>query len=248
VDLVAEAEARTVREGMTGAQFVSWMLREGGVVEEFMEEARGAPSPSGQAIILPDGTVELLSTHEQRLADDGVYVGAMYPANKHYRRTVEAMTRKIGRELSKKGVRGRFGVDYIAIPDASGSRVVPIEINVRAGGTTHPFVVAQLLTGAKVKNGLLRREDGGRVVYNAADHHMVEALKGVDVEELLEYLAEKDILYSEASGRGAVFHLLDAIPTKGNVGYTVIGATQTEARMLEKRLQQHIAEFAAERK
>ncbi len=46
----------------------------------------------------------------------------------------------------KKGVIGRFGVDFISIKEKDGWKHHAIEINLRKGGTTHPYLMLLGLT------------------------------------------------------------------------------------------------------
>ena len=59
----------------------------------------------------------------------------------------------IGRHLAGLGVLGRFAVDFVVVRDEAGVWTpYAIELNLRKGGTTHPFLTLQFLT-----NGALRR-------------------------------------------------------------------------------------------
>ena len=48
--------------------------------------------------------------------------------------------------LAAKGVLGRFAVDFVSVREGDGWRHYAIEINLRKGGTTHPFLMLQFLT------------------------------------------------------------------------------------------------------
>jgi hypothetical protein len=64
--------------------------------------------------VLPNGDVELLSTHEQ-LLDGQEYQGCLFPAEDKYRDIVHKYTLRIGEALAAEGGRERFSVDYIAV-------------------------------------------------------------------------------------------------------------------------------------
>ena len=49
----------------------------------------GVTFPSVQSVIEPDGTVRVVSSHEQILIDNNTYIGAWYKANQAYRAVVE---------------------------------------------------------------------------------------------------------------------------------------------------------------
>jgi hypothetical protein len=72
-------------------------------------------SPSVQVVIVnEDGSVSVLSTHEQIL-DDQVYHGCEFPCRPDYREQLMKYGRKIGKYLSGHGVKGRFGVDFFVL-------------------------------------------------------------------------------------------------------------------------------------
>ena len=99
-----------------------------------------------------------------------------------------------------------------------------------------------------VKDGILTRPNGEKIVYNASDHTIREELKGVAVPELLAFLEAKGLFYKEATGSGLLLHLLEAVPSTGNVGYTAIAHDAAEAAELEKRLNAALDEFIAGRR
>jgi hypothetical protein len=53
---------------------------------------------------------------------------------------------KVAEALRDKGVLGRFAVDFISVKNKNGWTHYPIEINLRKGGTTHPYIMLQFLT------------------------------------------------------------------------------------------------------
>ena len=52
----------------------------------------------------------------------------------------------------RRGVLGRFGVDFVSVRQGDGWRNYAIEINLRKGGTTHPFLMLQFLTGGRLRS------------------------------------------------------------------------------------------------
>ncbi len=107
-------------------------------------------SPSVQMRALPDGTVELLSTHDQLLGGPSgqSYLGCIFPAAPDVRRPHRRARPGVGRHLAALGVLGRFAVDFVAVQDDEGAwSAYAIELNLRKGGTTHPFLTLQFLTG-----------------------------------------------------------------------------------------------------
>ena len=109
-------------------------------------------SPSVQLRALPDGTVELLSTHDQLLggASGQSYLGCTFPADPAYSRLISEPAMAIGERLAAEGVLGRFAVDFVVVRDAAGDwAAYAIELNLRKGGTTHPFLTLQFLTDGR---------------------------------------------------------------------------------------------------
>ena len=53
----------------------------------------------------------------------------------------------IGERLARQGVIGRFAVDFVSVRNTDGVWTsYAIELNLRKGGTTHPFLTLQFLT------------------------------------------------------------------------------------------------------
>lgn len=197
------------------------IVREGAVVEQLMR-APGLASPSVQMRIFADGEYEVVSTHDQILGgpDDQVYLGCRFPARDDYRQTIQAYGLGIARELSIRGVLGSFGVDFIALPDGS---VYLSEINLRLGGTTHPFLMARFVTGGAydVASGLLTVGEESRV-YVGTDNIKSSALEGSDPARLLAALKEAGLAFDPSSNTGAVLHLLGATERYGKLGAVCI--------------------------
>ena len=100
---------------------------------------------------LPDGTVELLSTHDQLLggASGQKYLGCVFPADPGYAAKIAEPAMVVGRHLAQRGVLGRFAVDFVTVKDESGAWTpYAIELNLRKGGTTHPFLTLQFFAAA----------------------------------------------------------------------------------------------------
>src|SRR6185436_3491640 len=152
------AELRGRVEQMTfeyaGARLEDYLValaRDGGVVEERIvaEELR---SPSVQLRVTPLGEVELLSTHDQILGGAGgqTYIGCRFPADAAYAPMILREAERVGRRLAQEGVLGRFAIDFVvARRQAREWATYAIEINLRKGGTTHPFLTLQFLTDGR---------------------------------------------------------------------------------------------------
>src|SRR3954451_50181 len=139
----------------------------GGIVEERITGAE-VRSPSVQLNITPAGEVEIVSTHDQLLGGPSgqSYLGCCFPAEPEYARQVTAIAQRVGAELASAGVIGRSAIDFVVARDRRGTgHPYAIELNLRKGGTTHPFLTASLLVGG----------DAGH--YLTSDHLPVDHLR-----------------------------------------------------------------------
>lgn len=223
--------------------FHSMMRNEGAAVEQFIPGIENATFPSVQSEILPDGTVRVISSHEQILIDRNNYVGAHLSADKAYRRVIEKFALEVAKELAARGVVGRFGTDFAAIKQADGSYdVYFIENNIRLTGTTHPMVAAAGLAGGVYKRGAVRG-DLGAVRYKSMDHDVRPNLVGMSVDRFLSYFERRenqDVLFDPQKRSGVLFHLVPAVKAAGNVGYTIIGETRKAVAAIQKRLTEQL--------
>jgi len=216
------------------------LSRMGGVVEEFIDAPYKA-SPSAQLRISPKGEVEILSTHDQILGGPSgqVFLGCTFPADDDYRLKVQEIGVKVGKVLASYGVMSRFGVDFLVWrPDeSSGWNAAALEINLRMGGTTHPFLALQFLTGGQLDptSGLFFSSSGHAKCYRATDNLRSEAYRGLLPEDLIEILTFNKLHYSYRSESGVLFHLIGALSEFGKMGLTAIGNDRAEADALYQR-------------
>src|ERR1051325_7601623 len=141
---------RQMKFELTGATYDSYVKKlndRGGIVEERIlgEEFR---SPSAQLRVTPLGQVEQLSTHDQVLggASGQTYLGCRFPADPAYAASIMREAAKVGARLAREGVVGRFAIDFVTVREHNDWKCYAIEINLRKGGTTHPFLTLQFLT------------------------------------------------------------------------------------------------------
>jgi hypothetical protein len=211
----------------------------GGIVEELVE-AEGLTSPSGQLRINPHGRVVPIATHDQILGGPHghTYVGCRFPARESYRLAVQEASLRIGSMLAEKGVVSRFSIDFLASPDgAGGSRLQALEINLRMGGTTHPFLALRFLTGGELdaRTGLFLSPDGLAKFYRATDNLYSESYRGLLPEDLIDILTFNRLHYEHGPETGVLFHLMGALSEFGKVGLTAIGNSPQQADELYAR-------------
>ncbi|HVE91226.1 MAG TPA: peptide ligase PGM1-related protein [Actinomycetota bacterium] len=213
-----------------------WYLRDlrlGSVVEELVTGEAFA-SPSVQVDISPFGEVSVLSTHEQLLGgEDGqVYMGCRFPADPGYAAEIAAHGAALGRELAGRGAIGRLSVDFAAARDAGGRwSVYALEINLRKGGTTHPYAVLRnLVTGRyDTGSGCWMAPDGTPRFYVSTDNLVDDAWLDLPATDVIEAVSRADLSYNHGSGTGVVLHMFTGLQIDGRVGLTAIGCSRDHA-------------------
>ena len=132
--------------------YMAKLAERGGIVEELISGVE-LRSPSVQLRVTPLGEVELLSTHDQLLGGPSgqSYLGCRFPADYAYASGDQrSRRRRSAQRLAREGVLGRFAIDFVVVRDAAGAWTpYAIEINLRKGGTTHPFLTLQFLTDGR---------------------------------------------------------------------------------------------------
>jgi hypothetical protein len=205
------------------------------VAEEFVDGAEKR-SPSAQYRINPLGEVEVISTHEQDLgeSDGQVFLGCHFPARGAYRLDIQNRGIGVARRLAAKGVLDRFGIDYVSVRDGGTWRHYAIEINLRKGGTTHPFMMLQYLTGGTydTSTGHFLAPDGTPRYYHASDNIVSDRYVGLTPRDLIDIAIARDIHFDRARHRGVVFHLIGALSQFGKLGAVAIGTTRQDADAL----------------
>jgi hypothetical protein len=215
-------------------RYLETLASEGGVVEE-MITGEDLPSPSVQMRITPLGAVEVLSTHDQILggASGQVFIGSRFPSNPEYSVQISTSARRVGEILAAKGVIGRFAIDFMMTPlDGGGWADHAIELNLRKGGTTHPFLTLQFLTDGTYdeSTGRFIAPNGQEKFYVASDHVRADGLSRLTPQDLLDIALMHGLNFDQARQVGSVFHMLSALPTHGYVGVTSVGNSPTDAQ------------------
>jgi hypothetical protein len=212
----------------------------GGVVEEFIE-GKEKMSPSTQLRISPYGEVMTISTHDQILGGPSqqVFLGCRFPAREEYRMQMQEAAVRIGEVLARHQVVSRFAVDFLMWRDAPAEawNMAALEINLRMGGTTHPYLALQFLTGGSLDRdtGLFWSPSGHSKCYVATDNLHSESYRGLLPEDLIEILTQTRLHYSLGTESGVLFHLIGAVSEFGKLGVTAIADTPEEADAIYQR-------------
>ena len=216
-------------------------LRAQGAIAQDLIQGGRLHSPSVQLQISPDGSVDLISTHEQCLG--GIhrqsFEGCCFPARSCYRSALITAGIAVGRALSHKGCRGPVLIDWLAQWLPGGWRLWGMEINLRKGGTTHPFQLAAMATGAQLDadSGELRSADGQPIVYEACDSWRLPQWQGLLPEQWLDAVIRRKLYFNPARRSGCIPHRLGALSEHGLLGVTAIARSRRDAAQLMQQLQ-----------
>ncbi|MFG1971129.1 peptide ligase PGM1-related protein [Nonomuraea fuscirosea] len=217
--------------GESWGSFTAKIRDRGAVVEEYIEH-RPLYYPSALAQITPGGQAQVLATHDQVLGGPNgqVYQGCTFPAAPEYRAEVGSSARRIAEVLAGRGVVGLFGMDFFALKADAGYAALLCEINLRIGGTTHPFGAAVLTTGATYDEATGHLMSGNQPkFYTATDNCASSCLRGRTPGEVMRTAERLGIGFDANRRTGNVFHLLGALPEHGKLGFTSIGDSREEA-------------------
>src|SRR6266705_561239 len=225
-------------EGVTYDSYMSKLQERKAVVEERImgEEFR---SPSVQLRITPLGAVELLSTHDQLLGGPSgqSYLGCVFPADTGYAALITREAAKVGRRLAKEGVIGRFALDFVVVRSNGKWEPYAIEINLRKGGTTHPFLTLQFLTDGTYDPdaAIFTAPNGRQKFFVASDHVESPRYRTLTPDDLFDIVVRNGLHFGQTRQTGVVFHMMSALGDLGRMGLTAVGNSHEEAKALYKR-------------
>ena len=122
-----------------------------------------------------------------------------------------------------------------------------VEINLRKGGTTHPFRTLQFLTGGRYNPETGTFQSGTSIpkYYFASDNLESEKYKGLLPQDLIDIVTYTGLHYNSSSNTGVVFHMIGALSEFGKIGVTCVGDSPEEAEQLYQRTLETL-EWAAE--
>jgi hypothetical protein len=235
---------------LTFGTFMEIFAEEGGVVEERLEGVE-IRSPSTQARITPLGDVEVLSTHDQLLGGESglSFVGATFPADPAYAAHIAQETLRIGQRLCREGVLGRFAIDFVAVKEPDGTwRACAIEINLRKGGTTAPFLILEFLVQGSYdwESGCFRAPNGSEKCYVSDDHVEMEELRALTPYDVMDVTIRQRLHFDHTRQRGIVYQMLGAVTEQGRLGLTAVGDSPDDARELRQAIRKALEQEAKE--
>ena len=232
-------------------EYATKFLAFGGVVEERVGVgAKEVRSPSVQLRITPLGKVELLSTHDQMLGGPSgqSYLGCIFPADPGYAVTITRDAAKVGALLRDAGVIGRFAVDFVVTREEGAEQwnTYAIEINLRKGGTTHPFLTLQFLTGGTydAETATFLSKNNNKKFLIASDHLESPRYRGYTPDDIFDLVVRRGLHFGQSGQTGIVFHMLSALGSSGRLGLTAVGNSPEEARSIFDEAQRILDEVA----
>jgi hypothetical protein len=243
-------EMKVEFEGLVFETYIQKLEQRGGVVEERIV-GTDFRSPSCQLRVTPLGKLEILSTHDQVLGGPSgqSYIGCRFPANPEYAPLITREAAKVGQRLAQEGVIGRFALDFVVVRKADGAwDPYAIEINLRKGGTTHPFLTLQFLTNGSYngETGVFTTPRGAQKCFVASDHEADPLYRVFTPDDLFDIVARHDLHFDQSRQTGVVLHMLSALGDHGALGLTAVADSQPEADALYKRAVSIFKEEAAE--
>ena len=223
----------------TWASFLPKFEEMQGVVESWVE-GEHKTSPSAQCRVNAVGLPQVISTHDQILGGPSgqVFLGCRFPAADAYRLEIQHSAAQVASGRAVGGGIGRFGIDYVSVPTASGGwDHYAIEVNLRKGGTTHPFLTLKFLTDGSFNpdDGLFYSQSGHPKYYFASDTLQSDRYIGLRPEDLIDIAVFHGLHFHGSSERGVVFHLIGALSQFGKLGVVAIGDNPAQANFLYRK-------------
>jgi hypothetical protein len=237
-----EERVRAMRFEADTIRFESYatdLAERGGIVEERIagDEVR---SPSVQMRVTPLGKLEVLSTHDQVLGGPSgqAYLGCRFPADPAYAAAITREAVKVGERLAREGVLGRFAVDFVVVRNARGWDPYAIELNLRKGGTTHPFLTLQFLTDGVYdpETGVFRAPSGREKHFVASDHVENPSYRTLTPDDLFDIVVRHGLHFDQSRQTGVVFHMMSALGEHGRTGLTAVADDPAGADALYDRV------------
>ena len=139
----------------------------------------------------------------------------------------------------REGVIGRFALDFVTVKNDRGEwESYAIEINLRKGGTTHPFLTLQFLTDGAYdpEQGVFTTPRGEHKYFVASDHLQSPTRTARSRTTISSTSPRARSCTSIKRARqGVVFHMMNALGEHGLVGLTAVGNSHEDAKQLYER-------------
>jgi hypothetical protein len=166
------------------------------------------------------------------------YLGCVFPADTAYASLITKEAAKVGKRLAKEGVIGRFALDFVVVRGKTGIwEPYAIEINLRKGGTTHPFLTLQFLTDGTYnpETGIFAAPNGQQKFFVASDHVESPRYRTLTPDDLFDIVVRHNLHFDQTRQTGVVFHMMSALGELGRTGLTAVGDSHEDAKALYER-------------
>ncbi len=232
-------DLKMVAKDLAHKSFFDKLSQMGGVVEILLDGAEKC-GPSVQCRITPLMEIEIVSTHDQTLGgeSDQVFLGASFPASEEYAVELGREAMKISEAMVKLGVIGRYSIDFLSIKQGDKWIHYALEINLRKGGTTHPYLMLQFLTDGNYdpENGKYLTATGQQRYYFFTDNLKNDKYKGLTPHDLIEISTANFMMYDGSIQQGVMFHMIGALSQYGKLGVLCIGDSPAKAKQLYEKI------------
>jgi hypothetical protein len=133
---------------------------------------------------------------------------------------------------------GRFALDFVVVRGEHEKwEPYAIEINLRKGGTTHPFLTLQFLTDGKYDpdTAIFTAPNGQQKFFVASDHVESPAYRTLTPDDLFDIVVRHNLHFGQRRQTGVVFHMMSALGELGRTGLTAVGNSRDDAKATYKR-------------
>ena len=116
-----------------------------------------------------------------------------------------------------------------------------LEINLRKGGTTHPYAVLRNLV-PRVATTSTRASGAWRtaaLAYCSTDNLVHESWIGLPPADVIDAVAAAGLQFDHGTGTGVVLHMLSGLAIDGRFGFTAIATTPEEAEAMQQGTRRH---------
>lgn len=126
---------------------------------------------------------------------------------------------------------GRFALDFVTVRRNGSWDLYAIELNLRKGGTTHPFLTLQFLTDGTYdpERAVFTAPGGQEKHFVASDHVENPAYRDLTADDLFDIAARRGLHFDDSRQTGVVFHMLAALAQEGWMGMTAVGDSAADA-------------------
>src|SRR5207247_7961931 len=123
----------------------------------------------------------------------------------------------------------RVGCDYVERQGENGTwEPYDIDINLRRGRTTHPFLTLQFLTDGKYDpdTAIFTAPNGQQKFFVASDHVESPAYRTLTPDDLFDIVVRHNLHFGQTRQTGVVFHMMSALGELGRTGLTAVGSSR----------------------